>query len=64
MRHEGRKQLGFDVAEVKVIGNCALTAGNAYREPTGTDSKVRLALDKGAEGIGSGEFRHDDHLRN
>src|SRR5262245_18124223 len=58
MHHEGSEELSFDVAEVEVIRDFALTAGDADREPVETNGEVRLALCEGAEGVGSGEFRY------
>ena len=61
--HEVHEPLGLGRGEVDVVGDAVLP-GDANREPAATGREHRLALGKGAQRVGSSEFRHDDRLDN
>ena len=56
--HEVHELLRFFRGETEVVGD-AVPVGDTDREPAGSSAESGLALGKRAEGMGSGEFRHD-----
>jgi hypothetical protein len=68
--HERRKALGLGLAQVEVIGQPGLAAGEPDREPPGARAEGRDRIDQGRNGIAcrhgiaSTEFRHAYNVGN
>jgi hypothetical protein len=56
--HERRKALGLVLAQMNMVGEAGLAAGQADREPSGARAKGRNRIHQGRDGIASSEFCH------